>query len=91
MTTQKKHITGKHFPKNSMNPLPHPLLQTQFPLIYKPDNNGLPSSVALYYKYFIQPREVTSSGQFLVINMSPDTPKVNDNSCVKPPSIFIIQ
>ena len=32
------------------------LLQTQFYLIYKPSNNGLPSSTAFDYKEFIHPR-----------------------------------
>ena len=67
------------------------LLQTQFPLIYKPTNTGLPSSAAFKYKYFIQTRKVTSSGQTLVMNMITDTPDININSRVKPLFIFTIQ
>ena len=61
------------------NFLTSPLLQIQFPLIYKPANTGRPSSVDFEYKELIRPREVTSSGQTLVMNMSPDNTNINVN------------
>ena len=67
-----------------------PLLKSQFPLIYKPANIGLPSSVSFDYNWFIITREVTSSGQILEINMIPDTPNIGVNSRVKPTYIFTI-
>ena len=73
------------------NFLTSPLLQTKFPLIFKPTNTGLSSSIAFYYNESIQPIEIKSSGQTLVMNMIPDTPNINVNSRVKPPSIFTIQ
>ena len=68
-----------------------PLLQTQFTIIYKPSNTGIPSRYAFEYKELIQPIETTSSVQKLVMHISPDNPNINVNSRVKPPSIFTIQ
>ena len=67
------------------------LLQTQFSIICKHSNTGLPSGAAFDCRYYIRPREVTSSGQTPVVNMSLDNPNINLNSRVKPPSIFTIQ
>ena len=72
------------------NCLTSPLIQTKFPIIYKPANTGLTYSVTFDYKEFIQPGEVTSSGQTVVMNISSDITNINVNSGVKPSSIFTI-
>ena len=71
--------------------LPHPFFKKTFPLISKPANTGLSLSVAFDYKAFIKLREVTSSGQNLVMNTNQDTLNINVNSHVKPHSILSIQ